>query len=206
MSKIIYDISPASISEIASHIRAGKTLLYPTETVYGLGCDVFTVSAVEKIFRIKKRAETKPMLVLVNSVAMLRTITKDIPPLALQLFEKFSPGPLTVIVPASENIPSLVTVHTGTIGVRIPGSDFCLQLIAESQTPLISTSANISGEPQPTSIEELLKLFSEKIDVCINAGNLPPSAPSTIVDVTSGKIVLVREGAIPKSAFDYFLH
>ena len=203
MSHIISGISAASIREIATFLREGKTLLYPTETVYGLGCDVLNTSAVEKIFRAKGRAETKPMLVLVNSLVMLHTIVKDIPRVALQLFEKFSPGPLTVILPAAANIPSCVTAHTGTIGVRIPGSDFCLQLIEESQLQLISTSANISGEPAPASIEELIKIFSNKIDVCMNAGNLPPSAPSTIVDATSGKIVLVREGVIPKSALEY---
>ena len=94
---------------------------------------------------------------------MLHTHNKDIPPLALQLFEIFSPGPLTIILPASENIPPLVTANTGTIGVRIPGSEFCLQLIKESQTPLISTSANIAGKEQPRTIEELLLLFSEKL-------------------------------------------
>ena len=136
---------------------------------------------------------------------MIETLVEEISPLAKKLLKIFSGKPLTIIFPASKNIPAIVTANTNTIGIRIPNTDFCQELLRESNIPLVSTSANISGKEIPTSIAEIEKIFSSKVDLFINAGNLPPSLPSTIIDITSGTVEMIREGAIKKEEFSEFL-
>jgi len=199
------NISSGTIREISSSVEKGNVILYPTDTIYGLGCDVFNENAVRKIFEIKGRAETKPLLALAHSLSMIETLVEEISPLAKKLLKIFSGKPLTIIFPASKNIPAIVTANTNTIGIRIPNTDFCQELLRESNIPLVSTSANISGKEIPTSIAEIEKIFSSKVDLFINAGNLPPSLPSTIIDITSGTVEMIREGAIKKEEFSEFL-
>ena len=135
-------ISSKSITQIGRSVKWGGVILYPTETIYGLGCNAFDEEAVARIFEIKGRPETKPVLVLVWNLTMLKSIVANIPPVAVKLMEKFWPGPLTMIFNAKKNISPLVTAGTGKIGVRIPGNSFCLKLLKEIQVPLVSTSAS----------------------------------------------------------------
>ena len=138
----------------------------------------------------------KPVLVLVQNKLMLESLVTDIPPVAVKLMRKFWPGPLTLIFNAKKNLNPLLTAGTGKIGIRIPGNAFCLKLLKAAQVPIVSTSANISGVQQDPSIQSLKKTFSGKVDLIVDAGDLPSSLPSTVIDVTDGKASIVREGAI----------
>ena len=148
-------------------MKKGGVILYPTETIYGLGCNAFDEQAVARIFTIKGRPDTKPVLVLVRNLTMLKSIVDDIPPVAVKLMEKFWPGPLMIIFNTRKILNSLLTAGTGKIGVRIPGNKFCIKLLREAKTPIVSTSANISGVQYDPSIRSLKQLFSDKVDLII---------------------------------------
>ncbi len=189
-------ISQSVVQQAAKVILEGGVLLYPTETIYGFGCNPFDESAVRRIFKLKGRSETKPVLVLVSNRVMLKELVSDIPPAAKKLIKQFWPGPLTLIFEARKHVPSLLTAGTGNIGVRIPGSNFCLKLLKQSCAPLVSTSANKSGVNAVMTINELKKTFSDHVDMVIDAGNLMPSMPSTVADVSTGELTILRQGAI----------
>ena len=194
------------VQEAATAIRNGKIILYPTETTYGIGCDALNDRAILRVFAAKERPQTKPVLVLADTLRMVRTLVTEIPPPALALMKRFWPGPLTILLPPRETVHSAITAGTGKIGVRIPGNRFCLRVIAACKTPLLSTSANISGEPEAHRFEVLKDQFSDIVDLLIDAGDLPPSPPSTVVDISEGRMSVVREGAITKAALLRFFN
>jgi L-threonylcarbamoyladenylate synthase len=198
-------ISGAVVRETARVIRKGGVIVYPTETIYGLGCSAFDEKAIKRIFEIKQRPETNPMLVLVRNRAMLRELVDEIPSKAIELMDCFWPGPLTIVFHAREKVSSSLTAGSGKIGVRMPGSRFCLKLLDESQIPLVSTSANISGKKASSSIHSLKRMFADKVDSIIDAGSLASSLPSTVVDVSSRKVQILREGAISRKQLSFSL-
>ncbi len=183
----------AAASEV---IAGGGVIIYPTETLYGIGADATNAAAVQRVYAVKKRKEEKPVLVLVHSKEMLRRIVAAIPESAKRLMEAFWPGPLTMVFLASEMIPNEITQSTGTVGVRIPSSTFCLKLVERCDCPLTSTSANISGEPVHRTIEQIQAALHEGVNLYIDAGTLPESKPSTVVSVVHDPPKLLREGVI----------
>jgi len=197
-------IIPSALHRISREIVRGGVVLFPTETIYGLGCDSTNEKAVERIFAIKKRPETKPMIVLVRNMTMLRELVGVIPQLATSLIERYWPGPLTMLFDAARNVSHALTSGTRKIGVRMPGSTFCLNLLEESGKPIVSTSANISGGSISTDIASMKDIFLDKVDLFVDAGPLPHSLSSTIVDVSGTRLVLVREGAIPWNEIESF--
>ena len=191
-------ISGKVVREAAETVLAGGVILYPTDTIYGLGCDAFKQKAVDRIFRIKRRADTKPTLLLVRNREMLRELVEEIPPMARLLMKRFWPGPLTLVFRAHGKINPIITAGTQKIGIRIPDNSFCLKLIEACKRPLVSTSANMSRRPNIADRKSLIELFANKVDLFIDAGRLPDSLPSTVVDISAGEIVVIREGAIKK--------
>jgi L-threonylcarbamoyladenylate synthase len=187
------------IRSAAEVIRRGGTIVYPTETIYGIGADATNPDAVRKVFAVKKRGDKKPVLVIVHSTDMLNRLVTTIPEAAYALMQEFWPGPLTLVFPASPDIPTEVTQGTGAIGVRIPSSIFCLRLVESCGCPVTSTSANISGQEQPRTIDDLERVLGDGIDLYVDGGTLSPSEPSTVVDVTSSRPFVIREGAIKRS-------
>ncbi len=204
MGKVIklnpHRIQTKIIDEAARIIKCGGIIIYPTDTIYGIGCDAFNMKAVRNIFRIKERNEHNPMLVLVNNLKVLKELVDEMTPLALTLSERFWPGPLTMIFKANKNIHRLLKSDNGKIGIRIPDNRFCLKLIEECRTPIVSTSANISGQNTPNESDTLINIFGDKVDLFIDAGKLPPSLLSTVVDVSGKKLKIIREGAISVAA------
>jgi L-threonylcarbamoyladenylate synthase len=184
------------IDEAAHIIKRGGIIIYPTDTIYGIGCDAFNKKAVGKIFRLKQRSEHNPMLILVNNIEVLMDLVDEMTPLALTLSKIFWPGPLTMIFKAKNNIHRLLRSEEGKIGIRIPDNRFCLKLIEECNTSIVSTSANISGQNTLNESDTLIDIFGDKVDLFINAGKLPSSPPSTVVDVSGKKLRIIREGAI----------
>jgi L-threonylcarbamoyladenylate synthase len=186
-----------AVDRAARVIRRGGVILYPTDTIYGLGCDACNEKAVRKVFGIKRRAKGNAALVLVRNGEMVSELVAEIPAIAREYMRRFWPGPLTLVLRARRHLNRYITSARGTIGIRIPANSFCLKLLSEVRTPLVSTSANISGNPDTMEAAELTALFRSKVDLIIDAGPLPPSGPSTVVDVTGAEPVILREGAIP---------
>ena len=177
-------------------IRTGGVIVYPTETLYGIGADATNSAAVRKVLQIKKRKDTKPILVIVHSVEILQQLVAEISASAERLMTEFWPGPLTLVFKALREIPEEVTQGSGTVGVRIPSNAFCLKLLRRCNCPLTSTSANISGEPVHRTIDDIKQALDEGIDLYIDAGVLPETKPSTVVSVVPENPKLIREGVI----------
>lgn len=200
MARIVH-IDPARVRRgpllaAAAAVRRGGVIVYPTDTIYGLGCDALNTAAAARIVRIKRRPEGKAALVLVRNVSMVRALVREIPGPARVLMRKFWPGPLTMVFAARPGLGRAITSPDGGIALRIPGNRFCLELIREAGRPIVSTSANISGDRAPDDPEALKRLFQRKVDLIVDAGRLPQSLASTVIDVRAGAPTVVREGAI----------
>ena len=188
--------------EIIRLDASGGVIGYPTDTIYGLGADINNVLAVEKVFQLKKRQKNKPILILAAWLEQVQALTESFPEQAKILASYFWPGPLTLVLPAASQINPLITGNVGTIGVRIPSHRISLELIRRSGVPITSTSANISGTPNPTNAEDVIKTFGDKLDAVIDSGPSPTSLPSTVVSVAASEIKIIREGAIAKEKIE----
>lgn len=184
------------IEHAAALIKAGRLVVYPTETLYGIGADATNAEALRRVYEIKGREGAKPLLIIVDAFERLQPLVHQVTPEARSLMSAFWPGPLTLVFRASSQVPDEMTAGTGTIGARIPSSTFCRALVRACGGPITSTSANRAGEPTPKTIGEIRKALSDGIDLFIDAGALPASAPSTVVDVTTSPPRLLREGAV----------
>lgn len=184
------------IASAADVIRNGGLIVYPTETLYGIGVDARNAFAVRKVIAAKRRQEAKPILVLADSIEMVKTLTDEIPEKAFVLMKRFWPGPLTIVFKAAANIPEEITQRSGTIGIRIPDNQFCIELIKACACPLTSTSANVSGEPVHRMLTDIRQALGSGIDLYINAGTLPESKPSTVISIVDDPPKLIREGVI----------
>ena len=187
----------ATLDDAASTLRAGGLVAFPTETFYGLGAAALSADAVRRIFVVKGRPEGKPLLVLVDSVAMLNTIASRIPSGARPLMARHWPGPLTLVVPARDTVPEVLTAGTGTLGVRLPAHPVARALVSAFGGPVTAPSANPSGAPPPTTAAEVLEHFDGIIEIVIDAGPTSGGEPSTVVDVTVDPPRVLRQGAVP---------
>ena len=179
-------------------LKNGRVILFPTDTLYGLAADAFSDEAVDTIYAIKGRDEKKPIHCIAVDIAMAEKyaeVTDD----ARLLFERLLPGGLTVILRKRKNVRGGIARGIETIGIRIPHNDFCAQLARAFGKPFTATSANVSGLAPKRSLSDILEQLGESaemIDLIIDAGELPPSAPSTVVDLSGEEPLIVREGAI----------
>lgn len=162
-------------------------VIYPTDTLYGLGADAFSIEAIEKVYEAKKRDLAKPISIAVSDVEMLAAVSRIDAPMRV-FIERFLPGPVTVVVPAKKIIPDILTGGTGTIGIRIPAHGIARQIIEKFDAPITATSANLSGGKDPQTPDEC----TVPHDLLIDGGRLP-GTPSTVVDLITG--TLVRRGA-----------
>ena len=181
--------------------RQNDIILYPTDTLYGLGVDATNPKMVQKLNLLKGRGSEKHLSIAVADSTMLQKYAV-ITPLAEQLIEKFLPGKLTIVL-KPKNLPEELGTSTGEIGIRIPAQGQVLELVREFGKPITTTSANVSGMAPERIPENILKQFGEKahmITKVIDIGELPPSEPSTVVDARGEKPVIIREGAISKVA------
>ncbi len=190
---------------IADYLRNGKIMVYPTETVYGIGCDAFNEPAIRRTFELKQRSVNKPFIILVKDRAMLEEIAADIPPVAERLMKRFWPGPLTIIFRTRPNISKLLTANTGKIGTRQSPYPLIESIFTVYDHPVVSTSANISDRMPATCISDLPTNITDKIDLIIDGGKIS-STPSTVIDVTGNAIRYVREGIIKNSTIERFLY
>lgn len=195
----------AAVERAARVIASGGLLVYPTETVYGIGADARNADALSRIPVVKGRDEKKPILVLIGSGEAVREFAANVPDVAEVLMRAFWPGPLTLVFRARGDVPELLTAGTGTVGLRYSPNAFCRELIQRSGRPITSTSANRTGERTPATIEEIARQLGEGIDLYVDAGPLGDALPSTVVDVSGPAPRLIREGAIPRSGLRPFI-
>ena len=188
--------SPGVVQEAAEVLRAGGVIVYPTETLYGLGADALNPEAVRRVFEIKKRPPDRAVTVILGSESMLDQVVSSVPPVARRLMDVFWPGPLTLVLPAREGLPELLLAGGSTIGVRVPGDFLCRALASKLGRPITATSANISGEPDLFHPEDLERVLGQQVDLLIDAGPARSRVPSTVVLVTEAGGRVLREGRI----------
>ena len=184
-----------SINEAAEIIRSGGLVAFPTETVYGLGANALDPTAVQKIFEMKGRPETSPLIVHVASVEMARTIVAEWPPLAEELARLWWPGPLTLVLPKKSLVPDNVTAGLPTVGVRMPNHPIALALIEEAGVPVAAPSANRFTGLSPTTADHVRAAFGDAVPV-LEGGPCTVGIESTVVAIEDGKLKLLRPGMI----------
>lgn len=191
-------ISDGDISYAARLISEGKLVAVPTETVYGLSADGLCESAVEDIYEVKGRPETKPISLLVSDMSTVEDFCDNIPKWAYILAEKFWPGPLTMILHKKSIVPDIVTAGGSTVGVRCPNHPLTLELLKVCGKPLATPSANISGMASPKSANDVIYYFDGKIPCVIDGGECSVGIESTIVDMTVSPPKILRQGGLSK--------
>ena len=188
-------MSEVSIREAARAVREGKIIVFPTDTVYGLGCDPFNTGAVQRLVAVKKRRGA-PLPILVASLDRARQIG-NFNAEAERLARAFWPGALTLVVPDTSNLPVEVTGTNGTVGLRVPGRTDIRNLIVQSGGAIVGTSANISGNPSLTTAKEVEKELGAAVDLILDGGRADLGVESTVVAVDADIVQVLREGAIP---------
>ena len=200
---IITDDNMAPAAEI---LKNGGLVAVPTETVYGLAASGLDEAAVDKIYAVKNRPETKPISLLVSGMADVERFCRDIPAEAYTMAGRFWPGPLTMVLLKKENVPGIVTAGGDTVGVRCPDHPKTLALIRLAGVPLAAPSANMSGAPSPKSAGDVLAVFDGKIDAAVDGGPCSVGIESTVVDLTVSPPKILRQGGLAREAIEKALN
>ena len=187
---------PTMIAFVADVLKNGGVIGYPTETVYGVGCNSFNRDAVERIYQLKNRDRSKAMILIASDTVQISELVESIPEAAEKLIENFWPGPLTIVFEASSRLKEFAFSKSKTIAIRIPDCNICLELIKETGFPLVSTSANRSDEAAAINAQQVLEAFGDELDIIVDGGVTRESVPSTLVDVTRTPARVLREGAV----------
>jgi L-threonylcarbamoyladenylate synthase len=182
--------------EAANFIKSGGIVAFPTETVYGLGANVFDISAIKRIFKVKRRPADNPLIAHVASVDQIRQLTAGVTGRAEKFIDAFFPGPLTVVLRKSEKVPSIATAGLDTIGVRMPRLEIAREFLSACGTPVVAPSANISGRPSPTRWQSVSEDMFGRIDCILQSDTTEIGLESTVVDCTEETPLLLRQGAI----------
>ncbi|MBO3802498.1 MAG: threonylcarbamoyl-AMP synthase [Candidatus Brockarchaeota archaeon] len=190
----VFDCSTANARYLGAKIKSGAVIIFPTDTVYGLGCDPFNENAIVRILEAKRRGPA-PMPLLspsLEAVGGAANLTAE----AKKLADRFWPGALTMVLEPKMRFNAHLSNRRGQVGFRVPGNEFARKLASESGGILVGTSANVSGRPAATTLREALRQLGSKVDFAVNGGKLP-GVPSTVVSFSRGRVKVLREGAIP---------
>jgi L-threonylcarbamoyladenylate synthase len=177
-------------------LQRGDVIVFPTETLYGLGVDALDLAAVEKVFELKGRDANAPLPALVADRAMLSLLVAEISPLAEKLMQRFWPGPLTSVLPARKDIPKPLLNRTGGIGVRISSQPIATELVKSLGRPLTATSANPSGHASAHTVEEAKNYFAGRVEIFVDGGVLTSKTGSSVVEVIGDTVRILRDGEI----------
>lgn len=183
----------------AEQIRRGRVIAAPTDTLYGLLADARSERALRAIFRAKRRPATKPILLLVDSLARVRQVARDDSKLFATLATEFWPGPLTIVLPAKGNLPPMVTAGLDTVAVRLPSSPLVRALGRQAGCPLTGTSANLSGRAGARSADEVQAQLGDRLPLILDSGRVTRPVPSTILDLASSEPRILRQGRVRSS-------
>ena len=187
------------LDQACARLREGQILIYPTETLYGLGVDIENAEAIEKLFSLKGRDPGKPISVLLPSLKELPQVVGAYPVRVEAIFDKFFPGPLTVVLPAHPNLDPRIHGGSNWVGVRVTSHPLAGQLMAKYGRPITTTSANPSGGSSSQGVAQLQDYFGAQELYLLSGGDLPPSRGSTVVKIDGENLQLLREGDIPFS-------
>ncbi len=196
--RILDATDPAAIQRAAAILRAGGIVAYPTDTVYGLGANVFLPAALEKVVAAKRRPEEKHLPVLIGAQAQLKDLVTSITPDAEKLMAAFWPGALTLVLPKRPELSPLL--GDTTLGARLPDHPAILELLAAAGVPITGTSANRSGHPSATTAQAAWEQLGAAVDLILDGGPARSSTPSTVIDCTVRPARILREGALTRSA------
>ena len=187
---------PDSIAKAGKIIRNNGIVIFPAKCLYGVAANALNEKAIKKVFQLKQRPLNNPILVLIPDKSLLPDLVKSISEPAKKLMDAFWPGNLTLVFEAKDNIPRLLTANTGKIGVRIPSHPVAKALVEAVNFPITGTSANLSGHNGCNRTDQLVSTLLDSADLILNAGILKGGSGSTIVDVTSTNIKVLREGEV----------
>lgn len=187
------------VNYAADFIKRGRVIAIPTDTVYGLSADPFNLAAIERVFQVKGRPETRALPILVSSIEQAVTLVRDVPEGFLLLAHKFWPGALTLVVEATHRLPLKVTGNSGRVALRWPDSRITTALIEAVGGPVTGTSANLSGFPSCTNAQQIVKQLGDRLPLVLDGGDTGGALASTIVRVDGDEWAIVREGAVAES-------
>lgn len=202
----VYKMDPKNLNMdvlhlIAEALKNGAVMIYPTDTIYGIGGNALQSSVVLRIFEVKKRPLELPVPIAVNSILMandLAHVTDD----AKKLMKTFWPGPLTIILKRKSIVPDEVTGGSDKVGIRIPNHSIPIKLMELTKFPLVTTSANLHGQYSPIQIDEQVKKLGEDVDLIINTEETLGGVPSTVLDLTSKPLKVLRKGPISQNTIE----
>jgi L-threonylcarbamoyladenylate synthase len=183
-------------------LKQGGLVAFPTDTVYGLGACFSNLSAVERVYRVKQRLRKMGLPLLLAEEAQISEVAEYVPPVAWLLIGRFLPGALTIILPKSDSVPDIVTGGGKTVAIRIPAHLVPIALIKGIRSPIVGTSANVSGRPSSLTADEVCSQFGDEIDLVIDGGRCPGGRESTIIDITGETPRVLREGAISRQELE----
>jgi L-threonylcarbamoyladenylate synthase len=185
------------INQAADILKEGGIIAYPTETFYGIGADAENKKAIERIYTIKGRDFKNPISTIIGNRTDVIKLTRDVPESGSKLMNRFWPGGLTILFEASHNVPQKLTAKTGKIGIRLSGNLIATSLAKTLSKAVTATSANLSGQKECLSVNDVIDSLGNSIDAIIDGGSTPGGLASTIVDVTTDPPNIVREGVVP---------
>jgi len=190
-----------TVAEAAEAILRGGVISFPTDTFYGLGCSLMDPAAVDMLYRLKRRPQNLAVISLISDPSEVEALASVIPDVAVTLMKRFWPGPLSIVFRASLVVPQACRGPRETIALRYPDHPLSLALVSALGGPLVASSANLSGQPPAKSAEEVIRAFGNQLDLVLDGGPSQANAPSTLVDVTTGKVEILRPGAVDVGAY-----
>ncbi|MFC2165532.1 L-threonylcarbamoyladenylate synthase [Acidobacteriota bacterium] len=195
---------PAEIKRVARILKDDGMVVYPTDTFYGLGVNCFSPMAIRRAYGLKKRNPSKPLSVVISDREMLHSVAIDIPSLFESLAAEFWPGPLTLVLRSNPLIPDVLLGSQKTIGLRLPDHTWLRELVRTANFPITATSANIAGKVEISDPVKAIRVFQGKVDCVVDGGVTRGGLSSTVVDMTTEKPSILREGAIPSHQLERF--
>ncbi len=199
--------SQYAIERSCEILSSGGLILFPTETVYGIGCDLFNKNAAERIYKLKMRDNRKPLAAYIDKMDKAEQIAQNIPNSFYKLAEEFLPGPLTIILSAKSIIPTIINCGLDTIAIRIPANEFMMELLKGYEQPIAGTSANISGNPDNSDFCEALKPFEGQIELALkDQKSIKSGIASTLISLAFDEPIILREGIITKEAIELVIN
>lgn len=198
-------INNHEIEKAAQALKNGGIVVFPTETVYGIGADILKEEAIKKLYQAKRRPLTQKISILVGSLEMLEEVTEMVTEVEQKLINHFFPGPLTLILHKKKIVPNILTNNEDIVGFRMPENEIALQLINKVGNPIATSSANRAGEPSGIDLASIKDVFQEEVDFYINGGKSKIGIGSTIVQVIKEVPHIIREGTITKEDIEKVL-
>jgi L-threonylcarbamoyladenylate synthase len=198
------DLSEQEVETVVSALRKGNLVVYPTETLYGLGANALDEAAVNRVFIAKKRPFDMPISIAVSDLQMIENVAV-LDPVSRRVAQKFMPGPITLVLKKKPKVPDLVTAATDEVGIRMPDHPLALKIIHKFG-PITSTSANLHSYPDPVNLKNTVKEMGDSVSVYLDCGSTKLGKHSTIIAVHDGEMEVIRQGVIPIKEIEAVLH